>query len=222
MSQSREDAWTGPWLVAKLAKHDKITAVSTISSNRVKVQRTSADEYEITTMSLQHVDESDLLEILALEKGVSFITNITSSDVYYHGCALDLAESERIVLGNLGDLFRAMALENPRTYVNPDVKFLLRGLKQHRCVANVRRLDDRRYQMQRVGLDPVIVLALHDYDLSADSIRDGLEKYGFCDAILAANPNCRPTTLAMDAAASAGVEVYKWAELLSALNRPWT
>jgi hypothetical protein len=220
MSQRRKDSWTGSWLADKLVQHDKITLASTISSNRVKVQRTGGDEYEIATMSLLQVNELDILEILALEKGVSFITNIPS-DAYYFGGALDLAESKGIVLGNFGDLLRAMKLEDPRTYVAPEVGFILRGLRQHNDVFNVIRLDDSRYQIERVGLAPVIVLALFDYDLSADSVRDGLENYGFCDVILAASSYGTITTLARDAANSAGVRVYKWAELLSALNVPW-
>lgn len=219
MPQSREDAWTGSWVTDKLKNHNKIAEVFTISSNRVKVQRTSGDEYEIATIASSHVNESNLLDILALERGVSFVTNI-SKDAYYHGRAINLAESENIVLGNLGDLFRAMRLENPRTYVNPEVRFILRGIKQHNRVSNVFRLDDRRYQIERVGLVRFIVLALHDYDLSADCIRDGLEKYGYCDAILSANPNCILTKLAETAAKSAGIPVYKWAELLGALNKP--
>lgn len=221
MPQNREDAWTGLWLVNKLEKHDNITTVSTVSSNRVRVKRDRGDEYEVATMALTYVNKPDLLDLLTLETGVSFVTNV-SKNAYYHGSALELAENRRIVLGDLGDLFRAMGSGYPTSYINPDVKFILRGLRQHNRISSVKRLDDRRYQLERVGLDSVIVLALHDYDLSADSLRNGLEKYGQCDAILAANPNCRPTTLAEDAADSAGVRIYKWAELLGALNKSWS
>jgi len=221
MIQNREDEWTGSWVVNKLGDHYNITTVSLISSNRVRVKRKIGDEYEVATMALMHVNKSDLLDILTLAKDAIFVANV-SNNAYYHGSALKLAENKKIVLGDLADLFRATGSDHPRTYINPDVKFILRGLKQHDRIACVKRLDDRRYQLERVGLDSVIVLALHDYDLSADSIRNGLEKYGHCDAILAANPNCRPTTLAMNAADSAGVKVYKWGELLGALNRSWS
>jgi hypothetical protein len=220
MSKSQKGEWSGKWLADKLKSHEKVNNVSTISSNRVRVERKIGDEYELATMALLEVYESDLLEVLTPDDGISFAINI-SKDAYYHGGALELAESKNIILGGIGDLFRAMALEDPETYVNPDVRFLLRGLRQHNRVSSVRRLDDRRYQMDRVGLNSVIVLALHDYDLSADSVRNGLEKYGECHAILAANPNCRPTTIAINAATSAGVQIYKWSELLGALNRPW-
>ncbi len=221
MPKFREDAWTGRWVAAKLEEHKKFTAVSAISSNRVRILRTIGDEHEVATMSLPRVNESDLLDILTLEAGVSFVVNIPR-DAYYEGKTLELAKNKKIVLGYLGDLFRAMELEQPRTYVNPEVKFILRGLEQHSRVSSVRRLDDRRYRMERLGLSSVIVLALHDYDLSADSIRNAIDKYGHCDAILAANPNCRLTTLAYEVVENSGVQVYKWGELLKALNRPWS
>jgi hypothetical protein len=221
MLQNREDAWTGSWLVNKLENHDNIATAFTVSSNRVRVKRKVGDEYEVATMALMQVDKSDLLDILTPETGVSFVTNI-SKNAYYHGSAIELAEHKKIVLGDIGDLFRAMGAEHPNSYTNPDVKFILRGLKQHNRISIVKRLDDRRYHLKRVDLPSVIILALHDYDLSADSIRNGLEKYGHCDAILAANPNCRPTTLAKNAADSAGIQIYKWAELLGALHRSWS
>jgi hypothetical protein len=218
--KNREDKWTGSWLVTQLEKHDAVATVAATSSNRVRVTRDLGDEYEVATMALMDVKESDLLDILTLEVGVGFVTNI-SKNAYYHGGALKLAENRHIILGDLGDLFRALGSPNPKSYINPDVKFILRGLTQHSRISCVKRLDDRRYQLERLGLDSVIVLALHDYDLSADSLRNGLEKYGHCDAILAANPNCRPTTLAGVAASAAGIEIYRWAELLGALNKSW-
>ncbi|WP_016949955.1 hypothetical protein [Anabaena sp. PCC 7108] len=220
MPQSREDTWTGSWLVNKLESHDNITAAFSVSPNRVRVKRTIGDEYEVATIALMDVKKSDLLDILTFETGVSFVTNI-SKNAYYHGSAIELAEENKIVIGDLGDLYRAMRAEHPRSYINPDVKFILRGLQQHTRISTVKRLDDRRYQLERIGLHQVVILALHDYDLSADTIRNGLDKYGHCDAILAANQNCRPTTLAKEAADSAGVQIYKWAELLGALNKPW-
>ena len=221
MPQSREDAWTGLWLANKLENHSNITAALAVSSNRVRVKRNVGDEYEVATMALMDVNKSDLLDILTIESGVSFVTNILTN-AYYHGSVIELAENKKIVLGDLSDFFRAMRADHPRYYINPDVKFILRGLKQHTRISNVKRLDDQRYQLERIGLNPVVILALHDYDLSADSIRNGLDKYGLCDAIFAANPNCRPTALARDAANFAGIQIYKWKELLGALNRSWS
>ena len=82
----------------------------------------------------------------------------------------------------------------------------------------VARITDRLYEVHRYGLRSVKVLALNEYDLTAEAVRTGIERHGKCDLILASNPNCRPSSEAIQAAASAGVGVLKWAELLGALN----
>ncbi len=62
------------------------------------------------------------------------------------------------------------------------------------------------------------VLALNEYDLTADAVRTGIDSHGKCSIILTSNPNCRPSGESIRAADSAGAKVLSWGELLCALN----
>jgi hypothetical protein len=83
-------------------------------------------------------------------------------------------------------------------------------------------VDDRRLVVQRrKGLDPVTVLILNDYELTADHVRNGIERYGAFEAIVRSNPNGRTTDAAYQAAADSGIKIFTWGEFFGQLNRKW-
>jgi hypothetical protein len=109
-----------------------------------------------------------------------------------------------------------------RTYLSSEFTFVLRSVRQHSKVVNVVRLDNRRLLVERERLQPVVVLILNDYELTADYVRVGIERYGEFQAIVRSNPNSRVTMAATTSAAESGVRIFDWSEFLSELNREWT
>ncbi|MFP9135354.1 hypothetical protein ACLKZ7_20375 [Shewanella algae] len=206
------------WCIEKLNNHDKVECVEEIGDNLLKITNNEGDEFFVYTKS---EDRSTIESVEGVDvEQLDFLLNI-KKDAYVDGQLLDLASRTQFAVGGLGDIFSALNGRNISGYISAEMSFIIRGLQQHTRVTGLERLDNRRFRIQRADLDSVVVLALNDYDFSAESVRSGIEKYGEFDAILTSNPNCRRTGNCEMAAASAGVRILSWGELLDQLNRAW-
>ncbi|CAJ1853169.1 hypothetical protein [Aeromonas jandaei] len=206
------------WCIEKLNNHDKVEHVEEIDANLLKITNHRGDEFIVFTKS---EDRSTLDSVAGIDvERLDFFLNI-KKDAYIDGQLLALASRAQFAVGGLSDIYSALNNRNISDYISAEISFIIRGLEQHNRVTSVDRLDNRRFRIQRAGLNSVIVLALNDYDFSAESVRSGIDKYGEFDAILTSNPNCRRTGNCEMAAASAGVRILSWRELLGQLNRVW-
>jgi hypothetical protein len=172
-------------------------------------------------MSADRVDAGLLQAIVGDADDIDFVVNIPKA-AYIVGNTYELAAERNFGFGGFGDLLSALNSQSPRTYVNSEFSFVLRSLRQHTKVCSVTRLDDRRLLVDRNGLDSVVVLVLNDYELTADHVRNGIERYGDFQAIVCSNPNSRVTTGASQAADESGVRIFNWKEFFQQLNRKWT
>jgi hypothetical protein len=216
----RDDAWSGKWVAQKITKHENVKAVDIVSSNEIHVERKTGSSVNVATMSLDRVDEESVAALLMDKQDIDFVINIPKA-AYVVGNTYALAEEQNFGFGGLGDLFVALRSDSPRAYVNREFEFVLRSLRQHKMVSEVTRLDDRRLLVQRKGLHPVSVLILNDYELTAEHIRHGIERYGEFQAIARSNPNSRVTEAAAAAADESGIRIFSWKEFLGYLNRKW-
>ncbi|WP_421183536.1 hypothetical protein [Aeromonas enteropelogenes] len=206
------------WCIEKLNNHDKVERVEEVGDNLLKITNNRGDEFIVFTKS---EDRSTLDSVAGIDvEQLDFFLNI-KKDAYIDGQLLALASNAQFAVGGLSDIYSALNVRNISDYISAEISFIIRGLEQHTRVTSVERLDNRRFRIQRVGLNSVVVLALNDYDFSAESVRSGIDKYGEFDAILTSNPNCRRTGNCEMAAASAGVRILSWRELLGQLNRVW-
>ena len=62
------------------------------------------------------------------------------------------------------------------------------------------------------------ILALNNYDLTAEKVREAKSKYRTFDVILASNPNARISSIANDVAKELGLKILTWRQLLGRLN----
>jgi hypothetical protein len=216
----RDDGWSAKWVADKIVEHDNVSSVEVVSSNEIHVERKKGGSVNIATMSADRVDEETVAGLLAGKEDVHFVVNIPKA-AYIVGNTFALAEERNFGFGGFGDLLGALSSESPRTYVNKEFEFVLRSLRQHKMVSQVTRMDDRRLLVQRKGLDPLTVLILNDYELTAEHVRNGIERYGKFQAIVRSNPNGRVTGAAATAAAESGIRVFSWGEFFGQLNRKW-
>ncbi|MDC5754731.1 hypothetical protein OPW41_13180 [Vibrio europaeus] len=206
------------WCIEKLSGHDKVESVVDLGDSLLQITNVKGDDFIVLVKSeerstLESVSEVDIEQL-------DFLLNI-KKDAYIEGQLLELSSSAGFAVGGLGDIFSALNDRGISNYVSAEMSFIIRGLSQHTRVTGLERLDNRRFRIQRAGLDSVTILALNDYDFTAESVRSGIEKYGEFDAILTSNPNCRRTGNCEMAAESAGVRIFSWGELLGQLNRAW-
>lgn len=212
-----DDGWTGSWAAKKVGDHSDVIAVQTITDNLIQIEtKHGCEPVQIATQSVPIVTSSELSRVHANEK-VAFVMNIPKSAVYAQS-ALDFAEKHCFGIGNLGDLYTAINEKSYRDYLSKEARFILRGLIQHTKVQSVRRITDRMYEIDRYGMPTIRVLALNEYDLTADALRNGIDNHGSCELVLTSNPNCRPSGESIMAGKSMGIKVLKWAHLLGALN----
>jgi hypothetical protein len=216
----RTDNWSGKWIAEKIQSHEKVTGVSVLSHNVIQVKREDGDELKIATMSSNRVDAQAIETLLKSTGDVDFVVNIPK-DAYVVGDTFALADERNFGFGGVGDLFAALNSESVRTYLSSEFSFVLRSIRQHSKVVNVVRLDNRRLLIERKGLKPLSVLILNDYELTADHVRVGIERYGEFQAIVRSNPNSRVTMAASTAADESGVRIFDWGEFLGQLNREW-
>jgi hypothetical protein len=215
---SETDEWTAAWTAEKVAGHHQVLTAKTVSGNalRILTKRRKAGIL-IATFSVDVVERKDL-ERVHTGSDVEFVMSVPKGAVFRFS-AIAYAEANSFGLGGLSDLYVAINENSFREYISKETRFILRGLRQHTMVQNVARITDRLYEVHRYGgLGSARVLALNEYDLTAEAVRTGIERHGECDLILTSNPNCRPSSESIQAATSAGVRVLKWAELLGALN----
>jgi hypothetical protein len=119
----------------------------------------------------------------------------------------------------MADLKRAVNIPDVSSYVSPEFRFVERGLSQHSRVEGYERLADRQYLIKRDRLDDVTVVFLHEYELTADSLRTARSRYGIFDMAVITDPNGDPTSSALRVADTLGCRIYKWGEFMGALNR---
>jgi hypothetical protein len=220
VAAGRDDGWSAKWVAHKIAEHDNVRSVEVVSSNEIHVERKTGGSLKIATMSADRVDEETVAALLMEKENIDFVVNIPKA-AYIVGNTFALAEERNFGFGGLGDLFGALRSESPRTYVNKEFEFVLRSLRQHTVVSQVTRVDDRRLLVQRKGLEPVTVLVLNDYELTAEHVRNGIERYGQFQAIVRSNPNSRVTNAAATAADESGIQIFSWSELFGQLKREW-
>jgi hypothetical protein len=217
----REDNWSAEWIAEKVRSHDNVATATVVSENVVQIKRKKWSDVNVATMSVRPVDRTVLATLLKEKKAIDFVVNIPK-DAHVLGDALQFINQNNFGFGGLGDLFRALSTESVRDYVDPEFGFVLRSLRQHSRVKSVERLEDRRVKIERKNLEPVVVLVLNDYELTAEHIRAGIERYGDFQAVVCSNPNSRVTTAAEAAASEAHLRIFDWSEFFSALNRKWT
>ncbi|WP_143735185.1 hypothetical protein [Methylocaldum sp. 14B] len=205
------------WACDKLISHGEIIKAVPIEDHLITLHVKECErEIIVAVMSQKQVYLTNI-PAACQNSRVHFLLNIPRN-AYFDGSVLSYAASVPFGVGGLGDLYTAANEKEFREYLPKETRFILRGLRQHAAVSSVTRLNNRLYLVNRFSGKPLRVLALNDYDLTADAIRTGIDVYGKCDFILASNPNCRLSCESINAARSAETAVLKWAQFLGAIN----
>ena len=213
----RKDEWAAAWTCKKILDPGHITDANVVGPNLISINIEEIDHpVKVATISVDVVTYEDI-EDICTDPDIEFIMNI-KKDAIITGDALRKSQSISVGIGGLGDLYSAANSKEFRNHLPAETKFILRGLMQHTKVTQVERANNRNYHISRHGLPVLKVVALNDYDLTSDSLRDGLERYGPADLILASNPNCRLSGDCTITAKHCGVRVLQWGQLLGAIN----
>lgn len=213
---TREDSWSADWACERVIAHEDIKEANVIGPHQIslavkKLPRTVT----VGTMSVPVITGKDIDEVY--RPGNEFILNIKKGPLIEHD-AIVRSEQTPFGLGGVGDLYRAANDKEFKTYLPKETQFILRALNQHSEVESVCRINNRMYQITRMNGSELRILALNEYDLTADAIRSGIDRFGKCNAILASNPNCDITSEAKEVAKNCDAALFKIGQLLGALK----
>lgn len=206
------------WCIERILTHGKVKNVTKVKENLLEIATIEGRIFWVFIKSDEQLTLSSLDDSVDFST-IDFFLNIkvnayTNTDLFSYSLEYGFP------IGALKDLYRALNLDNIKTYIDPTASFILNGLKQHHKVTDVVRLDSHRFLISRSqNLPPVTILAINDYDFTAESIRSRLHYIQDFNAILTSNPNCRRSSNCQIVADSVGKKIYSWAELLSALNK---
>ena len=198
--------WIVNWCQEKVSSNDNVESIEIIDDNHVEIRCQNSEVYNVAVISESYIT-MDLIEKV-IKDNTQFLFNIKKEPLI-EGEVLAYAEVKRFGIGGFGDIMRAINNENLTEYQNPETKFIMEGLKQHTNVYSIIRLDNRRYKVIKIGFKEDTILALNNYDLTAEKVREAKSKYRTFDVILASNPNARISSIANDVAKELGLKRKK-------------
>ena len=207
--------WIVNWCQEKVSSNDNVESIEIIDDNHVEIRCQNSEVYNVAVISESYIT-MDLIEKV-IKDNTQFLFNIKKEPLI-EGEVLAYAEVKRFGIGGFGDIMRAINNENLTEYQNPETKFIMEGLKQHTNVYSIIRLDNRRYKVIKIGFKEDTILALNNYDLTAEKVREAKSKYRTFDVILASNPNARISSIANDVAKELGLKILNWRQLLGRFN----
>ena len=148
------------WVISKLEENDKVESTDIDKDGLLNIHRVEGEQVRVTYSSLERFTYSDI-EALPDLNNVDFILH-TVKEPYINGDTFEYLNSKQKVLGGFSDLFRVINQGHNWPYSPSDVFFIDRGLNQHTKVSSIRRLDNKRYEISRHGLETVIIVALNE------------------------------------------------------------
>jgi len=210
--------WTAPWAAKKLVENRHVAHVKVVGPGRLRITRVDRPLVTVATLAADNLSLAMLRQTLDSPPPPDFLLNLRSNGIIAPE-AFQLALAERLPIGRLGDLERALELESVREYRDRETMFRERGLEQHKKVTEFTQMDPSRYYIERIGLPPIMVVFNADYELAADAVRQARQDYGEFDILVAVNPNGRITESAAAVAEDLGIEVHQWRAFLARLHR---
>lgn len=213
----KDDSWSANWSCERLISHTEISSAHATGTNSIVLTlKNTREPVHVASMSLDEVTASELSRVYT-SPDIEFIFNIRKSGIFRED-AYEMSELLDFGIGGLGDLYIAAAEGEFRQYVSKDLRFVLRGLRQHSAVSIVKRINNRLIKVGRYGKQDKLILDLNEYDVTAEAVREGIEKFGKPDFVLASNPNCKLSDESIATAKSCGLDILKYGELLGVLN----
>ena len=215
---ARSISETTAWVAQIMREKRGVNDVDQVSNRSIRVSRDRYPPYVAGIISTWNVTDADVNAVLEEDPNVDIIINVPSAGVW-QGSGIVTTRRAGVAFGGMGDLQSCIERENPSDYVKSEYEFIERGLSQHNRIQTIIREADRLFLLHRNGLPNIRVLALYEYELTADHLRTARARYGNFDLVLISNPNGRPTEGASDVAQTLGIELLMFRELLSRLNR---
>ncbi len=210
---------TTAWVASVMAEKHGVSGVDRLSPRSIRVSRERYPPYVAGIISKLEVVAKDVAEVLTVDPTIDIIINVPSQGTW-RGSAIMATLGAKVAFGGMADLQSCIGREHPRNYVKSEYSFIEQGLRQHTKVVGIIREADRLFLIHRRALADLSVVALYEYELTEEHLREASDRYGHFDLVLISNPNGKPTKEAALFAVEKGVELHMFRSLLARLNQP--
>jgi hypothetical protein len=155
-----------------------------------------------------------------LEDGMATVILLIPKRGHYDWTARELATDSGSSVLTYKELMTALNSKDPRPFVDKNVDFATRTLRQHSKVHGLRMICESSFVLIRKEPLPSLTVAVdYQYEFTQEALVAAVERHPDARIFLNANPNGRPTSAAVGHGEFAGVEVHRIGELMSRLNR---
>ena len=206
------------WLCPKLLEHHEVSGAKVANEHLIEVNRKKYPSVRVCAINMKSVCEDHILYLIESAKSIDIVTNIPREHQISRGL-YGACEIHEVGYGGMAELFRGLSRNPIPIPIDSEGHFILRSLRQHSAVSFARRIDHRRYEIERICNPKVEIVATNAYDVTVDDIRSVVERYGVADAIICSNPNHRISSKAHDAAIASGWKLMGWSAFYGSLNR---
>jgi hypothetical protein len=200
---------TTAWVASIIAQKTDVSGTEVTSPSTFRVNRKALPPFEALVLSLSEVTDSIFTPLLAAYPHVAFVVNVPKDGLWAQS-GIAAARSRGLAFGH--------KLEDVSEYKKSENAFVERGLSQHDHVSHFEQESDRVYMVFRFGLDPLRIVLLNEYELTAEHVRNARSRYGSFDIVLMTNPNGSATTEAKEAAKGMRVPILPWRQFLGRLS----
>lgn len=213
-------AWVAGHL--KEGREDEgILSITVVDETLIVVDRRNKSPVQVACVSFDPLDAFHLRSVISRFPEVEFVLNLPRG-ARSAGAAYVFAAEHGIAFGGMGDAREALRQDNLGQYLHRETRYIERILRQHSRVSSFERLDDSRYRLDRNDLSSIVVYTENEYEVTAESVRLAIDRYGEFDAFVTTNPSAvEISPQAVTAAQDSGRRIFLWREFMAAIHKPW-
>jgi hypothetical protein len=206
------------FVVKGLAKHSEVARATALPNGFVAVDRLELPPVTIAPVSVPRVTKEIVTEIL--QAGTPDVVMLVPRASHYDWTARELALSNGSSVQTYKEVFTSLNLEDPRPVLNKDVAFAIGALPEHSKVTGLIMHCEAMFTLTREGSLPDVTIAVeYEYEFTQEALIAARKKHPEAQVYLNGNPNGRPTSAAVGFGESAAVEIFRFGDLMSRLNR---
>ncbi|MBO1418400.1 hypothetical protein [Streptomyces sp. FH025] len=208
------------WFIPKISDHQEVTQANRISDRRLLVQRRYSSPFTIAPVSgMENLTPSLVDEIL--DDAPADVICLVPKASHYLWPARERAKERESDVQTMSEVFWTVTADDPRGFLNKNVAYARRVLRQHSHVQRVEMICEASMKLIRVGRMPNVRLSVeYEYEFGSEALVKALEHHPGVNVVLNSNPNGKPTRAAMRHAENAGVRLLDMSSLMGILNRP--
>ena len=211
-------AYSTDFAIKSLTSHSAVARAAALPNGFVTVRRREQPPVTIAPVSVPRVTDGLVAEIF--RAGTPDIVMLVPRASHYDWSARELALSNGSSVQTVKEVFTALNLEDPRSFLNKDVVFAVGTLSEHSTVTGLTMRCESMFTLTRQRpLSDVTIAVEYEYEFTQEALIAARKKHPEAGMYLNGNPNGRPTSAAVSLSDFAGVEIHRFGELMSRLNR---